>query len=253
MKPTDNPISLFSVIPPGDPKTPLLSIRDLSKFYGKKMVFNGIDFDLAPGEALNIVGRAGSGKSTLLQCIAGCVPPTNGAIGFKASQGRIDLCRTNEATLRRVVHSQIGYVPRNAHRQLSMDVTAGGNIAQGLLTMGMRHFGTIRFMARQWLELFGIDPGRMDEMTDTYSGGMLKRLQIAAVLAFTPRLLLLDDPFSGLDRSSKSHIIKVLKKEMAHRQLSIILVNRTLKTARLFSHKICAIKKGRFIHWDAEK
>lgn len=134
-----------------------------------------------------------------------------------------------------------------------MGVTAGGNIAQGLLTTGICHFGTIRHMARQWLELFGIDPGRIDEMTDTYSGGMLKRLQIAAVLASYPRLLLLDDPFSGLDRPSKSYIIKVLEKEMADRQLSIILVNRTLKTARLFSHKICAIKKGKFIHWGAVK
>ena len=253
MKPTDNTVPLFPAIRPEDRNIRLLSVRDLSKFYGKKMVLHGIEFDLAPGEVLNIVGRKGSGKSTLLQCIAGCIPSTNGAIRFNTSEGQVNLFRTDEITLKKIVRSQIGYVQCNAHRQLSMKITAGGNIAQGLLTMGMRHLGTIRHMARQWLELFGLDPARMDEMTDSYSGGMLKRLQVAAVLASNPRLLLLDDPFTELDTSSKSCIIKVLKKEVAHRQLSVIMVNRTRKTARLFSHNISAIIKGRFIHWTDVK
>ena len=220
---------------------------NLSKFYGKTVGCHEISFDLGKGEVIGIVGESGSGKSTLLKCIAGRLSTTNGSVFFNSSHGFLDLCRTDELLLRKIIRSETGFVTQNAVDGLRMTISAGGNIGERLMANGMRHYGQIRKIARQWLETVEIDVKRMDDLPSTFSGGMQQRLQIAANLVTDPRIILMDEPTSGLDVSVQARLMDVLRKLVARLNLSMILVTHDLAVARLLSHRLYVMKDGRIV------
>ncbi|MFH2093342.1 MAG: phosphonate C-P lyase system protein PhnK [Pseudomonadota bacterium] len=226
---------------------PLLRVKNLSKFYGKTMGCHEINFELGKGEVIGIVGESGSGKSTLLKCIAGKLTTTNGSVFFNSSFGFIDLCTTEEVMLRKIIRSQTGFVTQNSSEGLRMGISAGGNIGERLMANGMRHYGQIRKIARQWLETVEIDTDRMDDLPSTFSGGMQQRLQIAANLVTDPKIILMDEPTSGLDVSVQARLIDVLRKLVSRLNLSMILVTHDLAVARLLSHRLYVMKEGRII------
>lgn len=99
---------------------PLLEVRHLCKFFGRQLGCHDINFEICPGEVIGVVGESGSGKSTLLNCIAGRVKPSNGSVLFNSSVGVIDLCRCEEALMRRIIRTQTGYVTQNPARSLTI-------------------------------------------------------------------------------------------------------------------------------------
>jgi putative phosphonate transport system ATP-binding protein len=226
---------------------PLLRVMNLSKFYGKTVGCHEISFELGKGEVIGIVGESGSGKSTLLKCIAGRLGATNGSVFFNSSHGFLDLCRTDEVLLRKIIRSETGFVTQNSVDGLRMTISAGGNIGERLMANGMRHYGMIRKIARQWLETVEIDVKRMDDLPSTFSGGMQQRLQIAANLVTDPRIILMDEPTSGLDVSVQARLMDVLRKLVAGLNLSMILVTHDLAVARLLSHRLYVMKDGRIV------
>lgn len=226
---------------------PLLRVKNLSKFYGKTMGCHEINFELGKGEVIGIVGESGSGKSTLLKCIAGKLDTTNGSVFFNSSFGFIDLCKTDEALLRKIIRSQTGFVTQNSSEGLRMTISAGGNIGERLMANGMRNYKQIRKIARQWLETVEIDTERMDDLPSTFSGGMQQRLQIATNLVTDPKIILMDEPTSGLDVSVQAKLIDVLRKLVVRLNLSMILVTHDLAVARLLSHRLYVMKEGRII------
>ena len=161
---------------PDKTNLPLLKVQNLSKFFGKHIGCHDINFELSPGEVIGIVGESGSGKSTLLNCIAGKTNPTNGAVYFNSSDGYIDLCMSDEALLRKIARTQTGFVTQNSRDGLRMGISAGGNIGERLMANGMRNYGQIRKIALEWLETVEIDPARIDDLPETFSGGMQQRL-----------------------------------------------------------------------------
>lgn len=226
---------------------PLLRVRNLSKFFGKHIGCHDINFELSEGEVIGIVGESGSGKSTLLNCIAGRTAPTNGAVFLHASEGFIDLCRSDEAQLRRITRTQTGFVTQNSRDGLRMRISAGGNIGERLMAKGLRNYGQIRKIAVEWLEKVEIDPRRIDDIPETFSGGMQQRLQIAANLVTEPKIMLMDEPTSGLDVSVQARLIDVLRKLVHRLNLSMILVTHDLAVARLMCHRLYVMKNGRII------
>ena len=232
---------------PENDHLPLLKVQNLSKFFGKQIGCHDINFALSKGEVIGIVGESGSGKSTLLNCIAGRTAPTNGAVFFNASEGFLDLCRTDEACLRKITRTQTGFVAQNSRDGLRMNISAGGNIGERLMANGMRNYAQIRNIAVEWLEKVEIDPSRIDDLPETFSGGMQQRLQIAANLVTEPKIMLMDEPTSGLDVSVQARLIDVLRKLVTRLKLSVILVTHDLAVARLMCHRLYVMKKGRII------
>jgi putative phosphonate transport system ATP-binding protein len=232
---------------PNSDDLPLLRVQNLSKFYGKTIGCNNINFDLAPGEVIGIVGESGSGKSTLLKCIAGTETPTNGSVFFNSSFGFLDLIKADEILLRKIARTQTGFVTQNPRDGLRMNISAGGNIGERLMANGMRNYSQIRKIALDWLERVEIDPERINDLPTTFSGGMQQRLQIAANLVSDPKIVLMDEPTSGLDVSVQARLIDVLRKLVAGLRLSMILVTHDLAVARLLSHRLYVMKNGRII------
>ena len=226
---------------------PLLSVQNLSKFYGKTIGCLDVNIELTKGEVIGIVGESGSGKSTLLKCIAGKTKTTNGAVFFDSSYGFIDLCSADELTLRKIARTQTGFVTQNSVDGLRMNISAGGNIGERLMANGMRNYSQIRAIALEWLEKVEIDTKRIDDLPSTFSGGMQQRLQIAANLVTNPKIILLDEPTSGLDVSVQANLIDVLKKLVARLNLSMILVTHDLAVARMLSHRLYVMKNGTII------
>ncbi|WP_321494078.1 phosphonate C-P lyase system protein PhnK [uncultured Desulfobacter sp.] len=232
---------------PEKERVPLLRVQNLSKLYGRQLGCRDINFELSQGEVIGIVGESGSGKSTVLNCIAGKLPASTGFVFFNSDEGLVDLCRSDEARLRRLTRTQTGFVCQNARDGLRLRISAGGNIGERLMANGMRNYGQIRRIALEWLAKVEIDPARIDDPALTFSGGMQQRLQIAVNLVTGPKIILMDEPTSGLDVSVQARVIDILRKLVIRMKLSMILVTHDLAVARLMCHRLYVMKNGRII------
>ena len=142
---------------------PLLTVQNLSKTYGSIAACDRISFALYPGQVLGIIGESGSGKSTLLNCIAGELPIDDGAMTYcDRSESLLDLCTLPEPQRRKLMKTEWGFVRQNPRDGLRMKVSAGANIGERLLDVGVRLYGNIREEAARWLREVEIDPVRMD-------------------------------------------------------------------------------------------
>lgn len=170
---------------------PLLQIRGLEKSFGHKKALNGIDLTVRKGEFLALFGPNGAGKTTLLKAISTIIRPTRGEIYFQGN-----LIDENSIVLR----SSIGLVSHNT--LLYEDLTAYEN-----LVFYSRMYGVDGWKKRveQVLHTVGLYH-RKDDVVRTFSRGMLQRLSIARAILHEPEILLLDEPYTGLDAQA----IKIL-------------------------------------------
>jgi putative phosphonate transport system ATP-binding protein len=227
---------------------PLLRVDGLAKSYGRLPALAPTSFALWPGEVLAVVGESGSGKTTLLNCLAGHVPADRGSVSFQAADGEeADLLGMDEARRRLLARTEWGFVHQNPRDGLRLGISAGGNIGERLMAIGWRHFGRIRAEALAWLERVEIDPGRIDDLPRTFSGGMQQRLQIARNLVTRPRLVLMDEPTGGLDVSVQARLLDLIRRLVAELDLAVIIVTHDLAVARLLSHRMLVMRQGRVV------
>ncbi len=216
--------------------------------YGDRIACREASFALWPGEVLAIVGESGSGKTTLLNAICGRVPPSAGAVLFRAAdEGVRNLTALGESELRRLVRAEIGFVHQNPRDGLRLGVSAGANTGEPMMAAGARHYRSIRRAVAQWLERVEIDPTRMDDLPTTFSGGMQRRLQIARALVTAPRLVLMDEPTGGLDVSVQARLLDLLRRLSAELKLAALIVTHDLGVARLLAHRILVMQQGRVV------
>ncbi|WP_454748512.1 phosphonate C-P lyase system protein PhnK [Ciceribacter selenitireducens] len=225
--------------------TPLLKVRDLSKFYGKRIGCANVAFDLWPGEVLAIVGESGSGKTTLLNCLSTRLMPTTGSVEYHMRDGGYrDLYHMSEAERRFLMRTDWGFVHQNPADGLRMTVSAGANVGERLMAIGNRHYGNIRNTASDWLERVEISTDRIDDQPRAFSGGMRQRLQIARNLVTGPRLVFMDEPTGGLDVSVQARLLDLVRGLVNDLGLSAIVVTHDLAVARLLSHRMMVMKDG---------
>ena len=224
---------------------PLLSARGVTKRFGGRVACRDVSFDLWPGEVLGIVGESGSGKTTLLNCLAGRLLPDGGSVSYETqSAGTVDVHRLSEARRRLLARTEWGFVNQDAREGLRMSVSAGANIGERLMAVGVRHYGEIRREAIDWMARVEIDADRLDDRPTTYSGGMRQRLQIARNLVSKPRLVFMDEPTGGLDVSVQARILDLLRGLVGGLHLSAVLVTHDLGVARLLTHRLMVMQGG---------
>jgi putative phosphonate transport system ATP-binding protein len=240
----------------------LLSVRGAGKCFmqGTRSTWacRDVSFDLCPGEVLAVVGESGSGKSTLLRLLAARLACEEGSVHYdvrdEAVEGRnafarnpaglVDLAGLSEARLRWLARTDWGFVEQHARDGLRMNVSGGANIGERMMALGGRHYGQLRNQAIGWMQRVELDVGRVDDLPDTYSGGMQQRLQIARNLVTHPRLVFMDEPTTGLDVSVQARLLDLLRELVGELQLAAVIVTHDLAVARLLAHRMLVMKDG---------
>ena len=164
----------------------MIEARALAKRYGDKRVFAGVDLDVARGDFTLVTGPNGSGKTTLLRLLAGLAAPSAGTLTVDTSRERVGY----------VAHEALVYRELTARENLWLYARLY-RVAQPGERIGML------------LERFGLWEAR-DDRVGSYSRGMQQRLALCRILLHGPELLLLDEPYSGLDASARTLVDEVL-------------------------------------------
>jgi putative phosphonate transport system ATP-binding protein len=227
---------------------PLLTVDRLQKRFGSIQACDNVCFDLYPGQVLGIVGESGSGKTTLLNCLAGRMAVDTGTIAYRSSTDEVlDLSKISESRQRHLMRTEWGFVHQNPRDGLRMRVSAGANIGDRLMDIGVRHYGKIRDRALHWLGQVEIAPDRIDDLPNTFSGGMQQRLQLARVLVSQPRLVLMDEPTGGLDVSVQARLLDLIRNLVRNLHLSVVLVTHDIGVVRLLAHRLIVMQKGQIV------
>ena len=240
----------------------LLSVRGVGKQFmqGNRLRWacRDVHFDLFPGEVLAVVGESGSGKSTLLRLLAARLACDEGSVHYdvrdasgtdasnppQGAAGLVDLAQLSEARLRCLARTDWGFVEQHARDGLRMNVSGGANIGERMMALGQRHYGKLRGEALRWMARVELDAGRIDDLPDSYSGGMQQRLQIARNLVTHPRLVFMDEPTTGLDVSVQARLLDLLRELVDTLNLAAVIVTHDLAVARLLAHRMLVMKDG---------
>ena len=229
-------------------ETPLLIAEGLNKLYGTRVGCVDVSLDIYPGEVLAVVGESGSGKSTLLSLLSAHLKPSSGSIRYCMRDGVVrGLLDLSEAERRFLMRTDWGFVHQDARLGLRMGVSAGGNVGERLMAVGWRNYGRIRQEASEWLARVEIEADRIDDTPASFSGGMRQRLQIAKNMVTTPRLVFMDEPTGGLDVSVQARLLDLMRGLVSDYGLAAVVVTHDLAVARLLSHRLMVMRRGRVI------
>lgn len=220
-----------------DRDAPLLDARDLRKTYGGRAVVDGVNLRVRPGEIVGLLGPNGAGKTTSFYMIAGLVPPDDGSVWFS---GR-DISRM---PMHRRARLGLGYLPQeeSVFRKLSVH----DNLLAVLETRKDLDKKQRRARADELLERFKITRVRKSEAI-TLSGGEKRRLAIARTLCTEPRLLMLDEPFAGIDPIAVDDIQAIVRELRERDGLAILITDHSVRETLSIVDRAFLIHDGRVI------
>lgn len=208
---------------------PALEVHHVSKDFGRIIALRGITFSVQPGEFLSILGRNGAGKTTLLNIISGISRPSEGEVKlFGTDPGD----RENKAKLAVISHEMFLYG----------NLTAIENLEYYSRVYGIPDASKRIDSVLKDVEL----THRRFDLVATYSRGMTQRLTIARALLHEPSLLLLDEPFTGLDQHAIGMLISLLKRQKKMGR-TILLTTHDLHTAFELSDRYVVIAKHKVV------
>ena len=206
------------------------------------------DLSVAEGEVLGIVGESGSGKSSLAELLA-LEPDPDGATGGTVSYGDRpgNLLDVDYETRHDLRTGEIAFVHQHIRDGLTLDFTGGGNVAEKLLSAGWRSYEDVRERVTALFDETEIPLDRMDDPTNTYSGGMQRRVQIARALATDPDLVVLDEPTTGLDVSVQARVLDTFRRIQREEGVAAIVVSHDLGVVRLLADRTLVMRHGRIV------
>ncbi len=212
---------------------PILQIDNLDFAYGEQLVLKHVNLHMERGSTLGVIGPNGGGKTTLIRLLIGLLKPTRGRI-------RVDDAVPAEAVRRGDV---IGYLPQNPQVPGNFPINVRQVIRLGLVGKT----GMLRSHAREDLdfvesliervgiaELAGQPVGKL-------SGGQLQRVYIARALAARPKLLLLDEPTTGIDRIGQERFLDFIRALKSEMNLSVVFVSHDLRAVSSISDRIACL------------
>ena len=213
-----------------------VSLRDVGVQVGSAKILSDISLDIADGTTMAILGPNGSGKSSLIRAMLGIYPHT----------GEISLLGQTLPG-RGVDWRRIGYAPQRPTSTAGVPATALEVVSSGLLYGRSFRFGAgYRDKALAALEGVGL-AHRAHQSVQTFSGGQQQRVMLARALVSNPSLLFLDEPFSGVDKTSREMITETLTAKH-HEGLTIVVVLHELQNLRPLIDHTVVIEHGRIIH-----
>ena len=215
------------------PSENAIEVSSLTKYYGKLLAVDHINFNVRKGEIFGFLGPNGAGKTTTINMLTGVTTPTSGTALILGHNVTREPVRAKE---------HMGVVPDVSG--VYDEMTAWDNISFSAKLHGVpREDRTTR--ARGFLELFGLYDRRNDHV-GTFSRGMKKRLMIAMALVHKPEMLFLDEPTTGLDVQS-SRMIRNLIKELNQNGATIFLTTHYIEEADQLCQRVAIINQGKIV------
>jgi ABC-2 type transport system ATP-binding protein len=213
---------------------PAVLTEGLQRFFGETRAVDGVDLAVQPGEIYGFLGPNGAGKSTLVRVLCTLLTPT---------AGRALVSGYDVATQPLDVRLSIGVALQDA----SLDPNQNGS---ELLRLQARLYGLTKAQAEDRLKELGplIDLGdAIDHRIGTYSGGMRRRLDLAAALIHNPGILFLDEPTTGLDPATRARVWDEVRRLNAEDGITIFLTTQYLEEADALAHRVGIIDRGKLI------
>lgn len=222
-----------------DGDAPAVVFDHVSKAFGAKQVLRDVSFDVRCGEALCILGRSGTGKSVTLKLIVSLIKPDQGEIWIEEDK----ITHLNETQLSRV-RRKMGFLFQDA--ALFDSLTLYQNLALPLARLTNKSPKEVDYVVDQVLGEVGL-AGDKRKMPSELSGGMRKRAGLARALVLEPKILLADEPSSGLDRITASEIDELLLRQKTERKTALIVVTHDVRGARSLADRIVVLDKGNLL------
>ena len=205
----------------------MIEVRNLAKYYGRFTVLRDLNLDIGTGECVALFGRNGAGKTTLLRILAGLSRPSSGSFAIKFPDGRKP----------RFTRGALGYLSHNT--SLYPDLTALENLRffAGLMDAPADDASLVGHM-----ETVGL-AGRERELVRNYSRGMQQRLAIARAFLHNPEILLLDEPFTGLDQLGFDILVNYLRQAHADGRTCLVALH-DLELGYELADRLVVVEKG---------
>ena len=221
-----------------DKSNPVIEINDLRKSYGDNLVLNGFNMKLFEGENLVVMGKSGCGKSVMIKCLIGLEEPDSGTI-MVMGKNINDLKHEDLDELR----TEIGFLFQGSALYDSMSVRENLEFP---LRRHTKKFGFLEDttpLVMEALENVGL-ANAIDLMPNELSGGMKRRIALARTLILQPKIILYDEPTTGLDPITSKEIILLMMSIQKKYNTSSIIITHDVDCARVISNRMILLVDG---------
>jgi ABC-2 type transport system ATP-binding protein len=215
----------------------MLEARSLTKFYNHTPAVKNVSFTIRPGEILGYLGPNGAGKSTTVKMITGLIEPSEGQIFYKGRTVYDDFT---------AYQRKIGYVPEEPHLYPHLSGREYLQLVGRLRGMPRPY---LEFKMDAFLRLFGLWSDRLSPLS-SYSKGMRQKILLSAALLHDPEILVLDEPFSGLDVTSALMLRRLLH-GLAAKGKIIFYSSHVLEVVEKVCSSVLILRKGKVVAHDA--
>jgi peptide/nickel transport system ATP-binding protein len=233
----------------GGLRQPMLIARDLRKHFpvkgssGKSVqAVDGVSFTVAKGETLGVVGESGCGKSTLARLLLHLVKPDAGELVFDG-----DFVGASGGIAVDALRRQVQMVFQDSYSSLNPRMPIRDSVAFGPFVQGKKK-DEARHIAREMLGKVGLDPGVFGpRYPHELSGGQKQRVNIARALATGPRMVILDEPVSALDKSIEAQVLNLLRALKRQFNLTYVFISHDLNVVQYVSDRVLVMYLGRVV------
>jgi ABC-2 type transport system ATP-binding protein len=215
----------------------MLDVQRLTKHYGALVAVRDLSFEVHPGEVVGLLGPNGSGKSTTVKMLTGLLRPTSGTVRLDGADALANL---------QAYKAVLGYVPEEPH--LYSYLTGPEYLRLVGRLRGLPD-GALDAKIDRFLQLLDIYDDRYQTLS-SYSKGMRQKVLIAAAVLHNPRIVLLDEPFSGLDVSA-TRVLKAFVSELVDDGKIIVFSSHVLEVVEQVCSRVVILKDGRVVGHDS--
>ena len=212
-----------------------VQVKKLTKRYGTERALGGVSLELTAGKLTALLGHNGAGKTTLLGIVSTLVRPTDGAVTYRAKGAEV-LGEDVRREIGMLAHASLCYGELTAHENLE-------------LVAGLYSVDGDRATLTAVLDRVGLDAKARDRVARTYSRGMLQRLALARALLTRPSLLLLDEPFTGLDRDGALALGEQLG-ALRDAGAIVVIVTHDLEAIAGKTDHVAILRRGQLVFED---
>jgi phospholipid/cholesterol/gamma-HCH transport system ATP-binding protein len=222
-----------------EPNKPAVALDHVSKSFGSRQVLSDLSLSVTPGQALCILGRSGTGKSVTLKLMIGLLRPDTGQIQI----GGDNIAELESEQLSHV-RRRMGFLFQSA--ALFDSLTLHDNLALPLRRLTNKSTPEIEEAVNRVLGQVGLASDK-NKMPVELSGGMKKRAGLARALVLAPKLLLVDEPSSGLDRITTSEIDDLLLEQKTREKTTMVIVTHDARGARRVGDRFAVLDEGHLL------